>query len=282
MSNTPSFGDLKDTVILSPKPLNENPRLMLFTWSCLARRHTTLLRPFSMPHSASKSSAATGSNPINSARPTPFYCHTCGRHTSHSAKQTDPNPSPENAKKHCSQRCKNESRASSVIGLVWREMLDEGRGSGKDGRVVLCADVQERVFDESTGRPRSRSIPLAKGLPELSPKSTEGGSADAGSGEPTSPTVSTSTSPPSAQALGMLNASNRELVRRSARLLVHFGFPHLAGKKSRMFPLEWETEAIERLKVETRDVKGVGWDGKVVEDVTHQKGEWGLKWKAAV
>lgn len=88
--------------------------------------------------------------------------------------------------------------------------------------------------------------------------------------------------PPSAQVLGMVNASNRELVRRSARLLVHFGFPHLAAKRSRMFPLEWETEAIELLKSETREVKGVGWDGKVIDDVTHQKGEWGLKWKASV
>jgi len=28
-----------------------------------------------------------------------------------------------------------------------------------------------------------------------------------------------------------------------------------------------------------KEVVTVGWDGKVIEDVTHQKGEWGLKWK---
>lgn len=160
-------------------------------------------------------------------------------------------------------------------------MLDEGQGSGKGGRVVLCKDVQERIFDEATGRPRL-GRPLANGLPELGrgTKSTE--AAEDGR-EPAEPIKSEpSTPPPTAQALGMLNASNRELVRRSARLLVHFGFPHLAAKKSRMFPLVWEAPAIDRLKEETRGVKGVGWDGKVVEDVTHQKGEWGLKWKEAV
>lgn len=98
-----------------------------------------------------------------------------------------------------------------------------------------------------------------------------------------SPTTS-SRSPPSAQALGMINASNRELVRRSARLLVHFGFDHLTrGKRGRTFPREWEEEAVRVIKEDDRggikEVVPVGWDGKVIEDVTHQKGEWGLKWK---
>ena len=232
-----------------------------------------------MPHSASKS---TKTNPnissSTNARPTPFYCHSCGRHTSHAARPSDPNPNPENAKKHCSQRCKNEPRASAVIGLVWREMLNEGKGSGKEGRVVLCSDVQGRVFDETTGRPRTREGPLAEGLPELVPITSRENEIESSS----TPASMSTSPPPSAQVLGMANASNRELVRRSARLLAHFGFPHLAAKRSRMFPLEWETEAIELLKSETREVKGVGWDGKVIEDVTHQKGEWGLKWKASV
>lgn len=163
--------------------------------------------------------------------------------------------------------------------------------------MLLCSDVQARVFDPATGRARwddglggifagrtTRFVGVEAGQGGEGEEEDEGqdGEKDKSEGLLSSSPTNSSRSPPSAQALGMINASNRELIRRSARLLVHFGFDHLtSGKRGRTFPREWEQEAVRVIKEDlgAKEVVPVGWDGKVIEDVTHQKGEWGLKWK---
>jgi hypothetical protein len=163
--------------------------------------------------------------------------------------------------------------------------------------VLLCSDVQARVFDPATGRARwedglggvfeGRTTRFVKGeggqgVEGEEEEEEQDGERDKSTTLLSSSPTNSSRSPPSAQALGMINASNRELVRRSARLLVHFGFDHLTvGKRGRTFPREWEQEAVRMIKEDQggKEVVPVGWDGKVIEDVTHQKGEWGLKWK---
>lgn len=45
------------------------------------------------------------------------------------------------------------------------------------------------------------------------------------------------------------------------------------------FGVEEEGKAVERLQGEEREVVAVDAKGKVLGDVTHAKGEWGLRWK---
>lgn len=106
----------------------------------------------------------------------------------------------------------------------------------------MCSEVEEQVYDRATGGMRG----------------AENSSTD------------------DKQQLGMRNAQNRESVRRSARLLVHFGFPHFLVKR---LPAD-TSEAIAAVEGEKRRVEAVLPDGKPVPegDVTMAKGEWGLRW----
>ncbi len=71
----------------------------------------------------------------------------------------------------------------------------------------------------------------------------------------------------------MINARNREKVRQTARLLVHFGFGHFRSGNIG----DEEQEDVDAVRREERKVQAEQ-GGKVLEDVTHAKGEWGLRW----
>jgi len=155
------------------------------------------------------------------------------------------------------------------VALAWWKMLDghnllqsidwvQAGGTGSNAKApgfVLCAQVQASLFAAETGRMRHEQ--QHDEARELDP-----------------------------QALGMANAANREMVRRSARLLHHFGFQHFAtpskrGSRSAVTSQlqQHEQSAIEQVSREQREVVAVDAKGKLVDDVTHAKGDWGLRWK---
>lgn len=205
-----------------------------------------------------------------------FFCHACGRHTSRSfpAKQVD-NPTPP---KYCSDRCRSEGRPSAVIAIAWKNVLDSRKtlhgipaapavetssiGIDLHGRrkplFALCEHTQTSLFSSDTGR---ITLQLDPSQPQSAVGSTELDS----------------------QQLGMAVAHNRESVRRAARLLVHFGFPHFNATqcrpKSRLLGSTIEAECMRAAAGELRAVEAIGADGKPISDVTHAKGDWGLRWK---
>lgn len=122
-------------------------------------------------------------------------------------------------------------------------MLQERASAKRNQQGVMCGEVEEQVYDRETGGFRGAEV-----------------------SQPTD----------DKQQLGMRNAHNRETVRRSARLLVHFGFPHFLAKRSPGDTLE----AMTAIQNEQRRVEAVLPDGKPVPggDVTTAKGEWGLRW----
>lgn len=142
---------------------------------------------------------------------------------------------------------------------AWRAALDE---AGREG--VACGEVEERVYDKATGRARA-----------------QGTSSDEDGAEAAAPPAADRLD---AQQLGMLNAHNREVVRRAARLLVHYRFQHFAPRSighagDATQPRGDQGDADDAaVWKEPREVEPVR-RGKRIEDVTHAKGEWGLRWK---
>jgi hypothetical protein len=170
------------------------------------------------------------------------------------------------------------------IGISTGTSTGNGAGTGtgkkkgkKMGERVLCSEIQGMIWDEH-GRIKLTWDDDLDDLIVSDPNR-------AVSRQEQQP--SSLSSPPAPvldnQALGTLHAHNRELVRRSARLLNQFGFGHfLSPSKSRKLAIlpEHEGRAVELLRREEgRKVVAVGWDGKEVGDGTFVKGEWGLRWK---
>ena len=251
--------------------------------------------------------------------PNEFYCHACGRHTSSktanieekdhkptkSTKAPKPtatattatkvntvntNPTP---RKYCSQRCKKISKIPlKHAAAVWRDCLivmdSRGRVQTGERDPILCVDVQPLVFDSETGREigmhhEKRGSSEKGGLDESGVREDieengdhgEDGDIDAGhdTGIP-----SPSTSPRNPQQLGMVHARNRETVRSAARLIYHYGFEHF-------FTIETNGDKKQSDGTNTVDrsvaypVEAMRRDGRMVTDVTHAKGEWGLRLK---
>ena len=151
---------------------------------------------------------------------------------------------------------------------MWKELLDENKTAPEP--VVLCSEVQEMIYDPKTGR----RFPQDPQYDDESPTQTEGQTGQTGSSPPngsdlgTSPTIDP-------QQLGMINARNREVVRSTARLLFHFGFDHFARKEKGS---KGSDEDIDKGNKKS-PVEAGRMDGRAVYDVTHAKGEWGLRWK---
>jgi hypothetical protein len=214
-------------------------------------------------HMSSKS-ALSSLNPA-------YYCQSCGRHTSSRSTPAHlqiPTETVNSTPKHCSQRCKTDGRPSPIIALIWSRLLDgyivdeptlagltlsQPEQSTKKAVAISCSQVQGAIFDPTTGLYRS--------------------------------STTVASTPIDSQSLGMVNAQNREMIRRSARLLYHFGFGHfttLKRSKSRgIFGLSGDDEQslVEMFQGERREVVAVDETGRGLTDVTSAKGEWGLKWK---
>ncbi|KAJ9094176.1 hypothetical protein QFC19_008026 [Naganishia cerealis] len=92
------------------------------------------------------------------------------------------------------------------------------------------------------------------------------------------------------QEIGMIKAKHREETRKAARLIYHFGFRHFipAGQTvngdygvSSSLPKRTDGKRDEQTALrlqQNAEVEAVQ-DGKVIQDVTHAKGEWGLRYK---
>lgn len=131
---------------------------------------------------------------------------------------------------------------------------------GGKRQAVLCSDVQKEVFPE-----------LAEG--DIQPTNETGRN-----------------SAPNSQELGMIKAKQREDTRRAARLIYHFGFQHFAPDSQEVNTnngtLVSPATSSDRKKgnraigVEQQDAKVEAvQNGKVIQDVTRAKGEWGLRYK---
>jgi hypothetical protein len=147
-----------------------------------------------------------------------------------------------------------------IVVSGWRTLLDDAAIGGKR-QAVLCSDVQKEVFPE----------------PE------EGGI------DPHDADRKSSALTP--QELGMVKAKQREDTRRAARLIYHFGFRHFApagqsvvsddnittGSKVKLSSRKKGSFAVGS---ELQDAKVEAMQhGKVIQDVTLAKGEWGLRYR---
>jgi hypothetical protein len=190
-----------------------------------------------------------------------FFCQACGRHTSHAAEKRKQANIQYTPPKYCSKRCKSTGEPSLEIVQGWKRLLDDASVGGKR-QVVLCLDVQRAVFDEA-------------------------GSSDSGT-ESDVESPDKRTNGEQSQQLGMKKAKNREDTRRAARLIYHFGFQHFQAKPlTQEPPVDIEpspkkkrgkpTDASE--KASDRQLEAMQ-NGKLIHDVTHAKGEWGLRYKA--
>jgi hypothetical protein len=152
-----------------------------------------------------------------------------------------------------------------VVEIVegWKRLLDEA-GKGGKRTAVMCAEVQREVFDAAI---------------------SEGSQGSAGAAQRPDDTGG----PEDNQRLGMKKAKDREDTRRAARLLYHFGFQHFASKPPSPAPNTSATFPTKERESKRGDAKPIehGDDpkldavqnGKVIQDVTHAKGEWGLRYR---
>lgn len=83
----------------------------------------------------------------------------------------------------------------------------------------------------------------------------------------------------------MQKAKDREDTRRAARLIYHFGFQHFQPKDPAesvdvdSMPKKKGGKSIDAgAKENIRQLEAMQ-NGKVIHDVTHAKGEWGLRYK---
>jgi hypothetical protein len=214
-------------------------------------------------------------------------------------------------RKYCSQRCKKISKMPlRHVAEVWRDILlpvdkDHSPNTrGGQGEVVLCVEVQAMVFDEKTAReigPRghqsekdeSGEMSDMDGVGEIGEtgENKESGvdvdvdvEADSNPTQRSYPACSPPATPQrNAQQLGMVHARNRETVRSAARLIYHYGFEHFftfdssTDANAEMKPRDNERMSME--KAVEYPVEAMRKDGRVVTDVTHAKGEWGLRLK---
>lgn len=194
--------------------------------------------------------------------PTEFFCQACGRHTSHAAEKRKQASEQYTPPKYCSKRCKSSGKPSTEIVSGWKRLLDDASKGGKR-TAVMCSEVQKEVFHERCGTKLRGDGIDAQGM---SDNTTE-----------------------DAQRLGMKRAKDREDTRRAARLLYHFGFQHFAAKPSSAEPDSSTVSPAKAAKSEPRSAQPIedGSDpkleavqnGKVIQDVTHAKGEWGLRYR---
>lgn len=192
-----------------------------------------------------------------------FFCQACGRHTSHAAEKRKQASTQFTPPKYCSKRCKSSGKPAVEIVEEWKRLLDEA-GKGGKRTAVMCAEVQREVFDAAIGEGSQGSDGAAQ-----RPDDTGG--------------------PEDNQRLGMKKAKDREDTRRAARLLYHFGFQHFASKPPSPAPNTSATSPTKERKSKRCDATPVehGDDpkldavqnGKVIQDVTHAKGEWGLRYR---
>ncbi|GHJ88283.1 hypothetical protein NliqN6_4685 [Naganishia liquefaciens] len=189
-----------------------------------------------------------------------FFCQACGRHTSHAAEKRKQASLQYTPPKYCSKRCKSTGKPSMAIVLAWKLLLDKASLEGKP-QAVMCSEVQHEVFGDAGSTASSERASESDDSIRL-------------------------TNAEQSQRNGMKRAKEREDSRRTARLIYHFGFQHFqpkpvieesvedkAGPKKKAgravhtgsAPLERQLEAIQ--------------NGKVIRDVTHAKGEWGLRYK---
>lgn len=196
------------------------------------------------------------------SNPSEFFCQACGRHTSHAAEKRKQASAEYTPPKYCSKRCKSSGKPSAEIVEGWKRLLNQASRGGKR-TAVMCSEVQREVFD-------GRGDEEMRGVNEVAQEADDKGSEDA-------------------QRLGMKKAKEREDTRRAARLLYHFGFPHFATKSPSAAPDTSTASPSKASKTERRSIQTIenGVDtkleamqnGKVIQDVTHAKGEWGLRYR---
>lgn len=143
---------------------------------------------------------------------------------------------------------------------AWKTLLDKASIGGKR-QVVSCSDVQHEVFDVA-------------GPIEVSETDSESGD------------QVPITKAEQSQRIGMKKAKDREDTRRAARLIYHFGFQHFAPKPPVDGFVDDQTGS-KKKGGKPAEIGGTPADrqleamqnGKVIHDVTHAKGEWGLRYK---
>ncbi|KAJ9124233.1 hypothetical protein QFC22_001031 [Naganishia vaughanmartiniae] len=162
--------------------------------------------------------------------------------------------------KYCSKRCKSVGKPSLAVVSTWRTMLEDAAVGGNK-QTVLCSDVQREVFAGAEEGAIDRGDDTERGTPS-----------------------------PNTQELGMIKAKQREDTRRAARLIYQFGFQHFAPAaqilNANIGPPSSAAKSSNRKKsnragdAEPQDAKVEAMqNGKVIQDVTHAKGEWGLRYK---
>ncbi|KAJ9112404.1 hypothetical protein QFC20_002192 [Naganishia adeliensis] len=178
-----------------------------------------------------------------------FFCQACGRHTSHAAEKR--------------KQASTHGKPSVEIVEGWKRLLDEA-GKGGKWTAVTCSEVQRKVFEEPIGEGSQGTNGATQRLDDIS-------------------------GPEDNQRLGMKKAKDREDTRRAARLLYHFGFQHFAPRPPSSAPDTSTTSPAKDRKSErgaaTSNKHEDGFrleavqNGKVIQDVTHAKGEWGLRYR---
>ena len=213
---------------------------------------------------------------------------------SHSVRNTSTPP------KYCSDRCRREKLPAHGQGIeatierTFVQLLGPPEaGSGKPGtrKIVLCGDVEQRVFgrlpnrgtrrnkgDESSEeRSDSEVVSEVKGsdLEEPDEDESDGGVAvhetrEAGSDNKNDQATLTP------QQAGRRRAANREKVRQAARRGVVFGFCIDAEGYIADANCSRKSEASQMIpsRVRAEAVQG----GRVVE-ASFAKGEWGVRWR---
>lgn len=193
-----------------------------------------------------------------------YFCQACGRHTSHAAEKRKQASAQYTPPKYCSKRCKSSGKPSLEVVLGWKRLLDQASKKGKR-QAVMCSDVQQEVFGGFPGSPVSATDEISRSTGDSNVAELN-------------------------QQLGMKRAKDREDTRRAARLISHFGFQHfrpISSPKTEVtatpshndeHPAGRNVKSDDVAPYDNVKLEAVQND-KVIQDVTHAKGEWGLRYR---
>ncbi|KAJ9106318.1 hypothetical protein QFC21_001463 [Naganishia friedmannii] len=187
-----------------------------------------------------------------STRAGEFFCQACGRHTSHAGRLREQPGIQITAPKYC-------RKPALAVVSGWRTLLDDAAVGGSK-QTVLCSDVQKEVFSEY----KEGDMEALNGTAQREARNP--------------------------QELGMRKAKQREDTRRAARLIYYFGFQHFSSAGQSMDTINHTpvspTKSSDKMNgnrtngADQQDAKVEAMqNGKVIQDVTHAKGEWGLRYK---